>query len=537
MPHHDHRDPLDRGHHRPDPHRSQPVPPVPPGLRGRPPRRRPRRATCFTAAGAVLAVGASLGAVALSDPAALNLNARTTAGGRTILPAAADTYVVRERPGRGYGTAQKITASLWPDWHTEAYVAFDVPAGTPPFTGARVEMTFDRPENRPRTVSLRALPGSWTEAGTSWRNRPAAGHVVATATDTTRNRIAFDVGSVVKRPGRYAFAIVNDEDWSAASVHSRESGRSGPRLVLGTGKAAAPARTGTRPSPTPTAPDAPGPEPTWSVPSPTPTAGPDGRRTLCGVSLNLRSGETFQQALSRMDGEYGGLETVRLFYRGVPPAWPGNPDVGERPAIISFKLAPRDVLAGEHDAALTRWFTTAPRDRDVYWVYYHEPEDNIADGEFTAADYRAAWRHLRALADKAGNRRLHATLVLMGWSLDPLSRRDWRDYHPGRDVVQALGWDVYNLEHKKGRYQDPAAMYDRVVATSRAEGLPWGVAETGSFLVAGDRGDRRAAWLHATNAYLRQRGALWVAYFDLDWPTGDYRLLDAPSKRAWRDFC
>lgn len=96
-----------------------------------------------------------------------------------------------------------------------------------------------------------------------------------------------------------------------------------------------------------------------------------------------------------------------------------------------------------------------PRDRDVYWVYYHEPEDNIAAGEFTAADYRAAWRRLRSLADKAGNPRLHATLVLMGWSLDPLSKRDWRDYYPGRDVIQVLGWDVYNLGWKKGRYDSP----------------------------------------------------------------------------------
>ncbi|TYB46497.1 DUF7594 domain-containing protein [Actinomadura chibensis] len=536
---HEH-DPFPGGHHRPDPRRSQPVPPT----RARRARRRgPRPAFYFTTAGTLIVVGCSAGAIALGG-GALDRDARTTsAGSGTVVPAAADTYVVREMPGKGFGDAKKITASLWPSWHTEAYVAFDVPAGTPRVTKARVEVVFDRPENRPRDVELRALPGSWTENDTSWANRPVAGPVVATAV-TRGDKILFDVGSVVTGPGRYAFAITNRSPGSAASLHSRETGE-GPRLVLKT-------RRGDRPSPSPSASGGnpeqtatslptPGPEPTWEVPEPTtpPSGGgtPGGGRTLCGVSLNLKSGETFQRALTRMDTEYGGLETVRLFYRGVPPAWPGNPNTGHRPPIISFKLAPKDVLSGKYDKAFTNWFATAPSDRDVYWVYYHEPEDNIASGEFTAADYRAAWRRLRTLADKAGNPKLHATLVLMGWSLDPLSKRDWHDYYPGRDVIQVLGWDVYNLGWKKGRYDDPSTMYDRVIATSRAENLPFGVAETGSFLVKGDNGDRRAAWLRATNAYLAKNKALWVAYFDLDWSTGDFRLLDPQSKSAWREFC
>jgi hypothetical protein len=260
-------------------------------------------------------------------------------------------------------------------------------------------------------------------------------------------------------------------------------------------------------------------------------------RTLCGASLDLNPGETFQHALVRKDGEYGGLETVRLFYDGVPPAWPGNPDTGRRPPIISFKLPPKDVLAGKYDDSMTRWFASAPRDRSVYWIYYHEPEDNITSGEFTAADYRAAWRHLRTMADKAGNSRLRSTLVLMGWTLDPASKRTWRDYYPGRDVIQVLGWNLYNLGAKKGRYDDPTAMYNRVVVTSQAERLPFGIAETGSHLVAGDNGSRRAAWLRATNAYLTQHKALWVVYFDLNWESGDYRLTDPQGRTAWRDFC
>ncbi|GAA0572198.1 CBM96 family carbohydrate-binding protein [Actinomadura livida] len=533
------RDPFPGGHHRPDARRSQPVPPA--RRRGR--RRGPRPSFYYTSAGTLLVVGGSVGAIALSGPGP-DRDARTaSATAESVVPASADTYVVREMPGRGFGDAGKITASVWPEWHTEAYVAFDVPRSASRITGARVELTFDRPENRPEVVELRSVTGPWSETGTSWSNRPATGRLVATGT-ARGDKISFEVGSVVNRPGRYAFAITNRNESSAASVHSREAADGGPRLVLTTrpGRAAppSPSATGT-PDASGTALPRPGPEPTWRAPRPSASAEPAKRpgdgRTLCGISLNLKPGETFQQALGRLDGRYGGLETVRLFYRGVPPAWPGNPDIGKRPPIISFKLAPEDVLAGKHDAAMTRWFGTAPRDRDVYWVFYHEPEDNIAKGEFTAADYRAAWRHLRGLADKAGNPRLHATLVLMSWSLEAESKRDWRDYYPGRDVIQVLGWDTYNLGWKKGRYDSPSMMYDRVVALSKEEGLPFGVAETGSYLVGDDNGEKRAAWLHETNAYLKKHGALWVSYFDLDWETGDFRLLDAPSRKAWQDFC
>ena len=52
-----------------------------------------------------------------------------------------------------------------------------------------------------------------------------------------------------------------------------------------------------------------------------------------------------------------------------------------------------------------------------------------------------------------------------------------------------------------------------------------------------DNGTRRAAWLRATNSYLAKNKALWVAYFDLDWSTGDFRLLDSHSRTAWKEFC
>ncbi|MFI6518293.1 hypothetical protein ACIBF1_22240 [Spirillospora sp. NPDC050679] len=528
-----HHDSFPEGHHRPDAHRSLPVPPERPAA----PKRSKGPLIMLTALGAAAVTGVSLGGAALTGSAAPASNT-TTPEGDLVVPAKADTYVVRERPGARFGDAKKIAASVWPRWHSEAYVSFVVPRGAERVRHARVELTFDRSANRPDLAELRLLLDGWSESATGWENRPLLGPVLATAKPGEDGRLVFDVSASLDKPGLHSFAITNPGSRSAVSVHSRESGDKGPRLVLSNRAPSTAAPKPPAPGPTATTkPPAPGAEPTWQVP-PAPDAKPrPGRQTLCGASLNLQNGENFQQALDRMDREYGGLEMVRLFYSGVPPAWPGRVNVSKRPQVVSFKLDPRDVLSGKHDAEMSKWYADAPRDQDVYWVYYHEPEDNIAKGEFSAADYRAAWKRLRGLADKAANPRLKATLVLMGWSTHPNSGRNWRDYYPGRDVVQVLGWDVYNLTYEKGQYEDPVQMYDEVIAVSKAEGLPFGVAETGSYLTPGDSGAQRAAWLRKMNDHLSKAGALWVAYFDLNWHSGDFRLQDAPSRQAWRDFC
>jgi hypothetical protein len=264
---------------------------------------------------------------------------------------------------------------------------------------------------------------------------------------------------------------------------------------------------------------------------------PPSTRTLCGASFATEPGETSQQALDRTDNYYGGLDMVRVFYPELPDPWPGKLHTNGRPLVVSFKARPGEILAGTHDTTLRDWFATAPRDQHIYWSYYHEPEEDITAGKFSARKYRKAWAHLRALADTADNPRLHATLILMSWSLEPDSGRNWRKYYPGRDVIQVLGWDTYNFAADEGRYEDPVEMYARTIATSKAEGLPFGIAETGSHLVPGDHGKRRAAWIRTMTHHLTEAGALWVAYFDLDWETGDYRLTDPPSRKAWSDFC
>ncbi|MEO3776754.1 hypothetical protein ABGB16_07850 [Micromonospora sp. B11E3] len=265
---------------------------------------------------------------------------------------------------------------------------------------------------------------------------------------------------------------------------------------------------------------------------------PGGRATLPGASIHLLAGESFSAALARSDRAYGPLRMVRVFYPGLPPAWrDSRADVADRTVVVSFKAAPAEVAAGRHDSRLAAWFASVPRDLDVYWSYFHEPEDDIARGAYTSAQYRAAWQRLARLADRAGNARLRSTLILMCWTLNPRSGRTFEHYWPGGDAVDVLGWDCYNSGGKYGRYTAPEQVFGPMIAKSRALGKPWGLAETGSLRIPGDTGAGRAAWIRTMSRYLNDQRPLWVAYYDYQVPDGDFRLTDAPSREAWRAWC
>jgi hypothetical protein len=259
---------------------------------------------------------------------------------------------------------------------------------------------------------------------------------------------------------------------------------------------------------------------------------------LCGAAFAPNDGESYQQAFQRTDQTFGGLAMARVFYSGLPQAWPGKLDTGGRPISVSFKAGPQDVLAGVHDKALIRWFKTAPQDRDTWWTYFHEPEDDVMSGAYTAAEFRAAFRRVAELAAQAGNPRLHATLILMQYTLKPAAQRDWRQFYPGRDVVDVLGWDAYNGLRDVNLYESPESMFSTIVEISAAEGLPFAVAEMGSPVVAGDSGTGRAAWPRDVTRYLTEHSAVFASYFNQARPNEPvWRLDDAPSQQAWIDFC
>ncbi len=70
----------------------------------------------------------------------------------------------------------------------------------------------------------------------------------------------------------------------------------------------------------------------------------------------------------------------------------------------------------------------------------------------------------------------------------------------------------------------------------KADGRPWGIAETGSRLVPGDDGTARAAWVTSVGNYLTSNGAMFVTYYSS--ARGIHFKMDNDpfSANAWRAF-
>ncbi|MEV4537744.1 hypothetical protein AB0J82_28600 [Asanoa sp. NPDC049518] len=254
--------------------------------------------------------------------------------------------------------------------------------------------------------------------------------------------------------------------------------------------------------------------------------------TLFGASVHQVAGQTFGQALTAADARYGVLPILRVFYPGAPGAWTdAKLNTPDRATVVSFKYDADAVLTGAADDYLRSWFAGAPRDRDVFWCFYHEPEDDIRDGAFTAAAYRAAWQRIAGLADQAGNDRLFATTILMDWTLDPASGRNWRDYYPGAAYVDVMAWDVYNFDVTRSETMAAHNARRPAFEVARSQGKPYAVAELGV-----DDHANRPAMLREIASWLRGTAdARFVTYFDAPgWP--EYDLIgDTASSQAWRE--
>lgn len=212
-------------------------------------------------------------------------------------------------------------------------------------------------------------------------------------------------------------------------------------------------------------------------------------------------------------------------------------------SAYSFKYPPSEVTAGKHDVALESFFRGIVDNHPVYWTYWHEPDDEIfkAPTTFTAAAYRAAWTHIKQIADKVKvsrpNLDAYATLIIMEYSMRPGTMRPWQDMYPGADVIDVFGVDVYNPLAASGGIMDAATQFGKVIDFAKQQGKPWAVGELGSCPVQGNL-QGRATYLRNAIQYWISRNypPVYASYFNLSWPVCDYRLeSDAPAKQVWRD--
>lgn len=204
---------------------------------------------------------------------------------------------------------------------------------------------------------------------------------------------------------------------------------------------------------------------------------------------------------------YLGLPKV---YRVFFPGSPGSTFLGSisdfgPPVVVSFKFLPQEVVSGKHDSALTTWFNSIPVTRLVWWSYFHEPENDIEVGSFTAEQYRAAWDHLITIAPKRPT--LVPTLILMRYTLSIPSKRNVSSYVSEKLKTVGngvLAWDSYltgNLTIKD--------VVDAPAAVSASYGLGFAIAE-----VSTKDATKRDQFVNELIPSAKAAGAQFVTWFE-----------------------
>jgi len=177
---------------------------------------------------------------------------------------------------------------------------------------------------------------------------------------------------------------------------------------------------------------------------------------------------------------------------------------------ISFKVPSVSSMAAGN---ATAWIDPILRDLEAIgapvWVsFFHEPEDNIAGGEFTAAQWRQIQLQVRERMDALDTKNIALGGCLMWWTFDSRSGRNPEDYYPGPDVFDFMGSDHY-IENAAATTISNAA-YGRFVSWCKSKGL------APAFGELGNRGDDAAAAAELKAFYERciTDHVVGIAYFD-----------------------
>lgn len=228
---------------------------------------------------------------------------------------------------------------------------------------------------------------------------------------------------------------------------------------------------------------------------------------------------------------------------------------GNAPEDYSVNIPPAQLAAGAYDARLTAFLATTPKNLII--TNLHEPEQRIANGAFTAAQFRASIIRLAILvhaqnARDGGSRRV--SIILMAGTITGFKGRNPMNYWPGRDpsgrnYVDLLSIDTYAAPHATNtagvpvgytdgqKWQSSASLLDPSIAFANKIGSPWLISELG-FLEDVNDPMHRAHALVSFVSYARLHGAVAVEYWDSVGRRANWQLRNGngAAVSAWRSL-
>lgn len=242
--------------------------------------------------------------------------------------------------------------------------------------------------------------------------------------------------------------------------------------------------------------------------------GPSGETATCSTGDPTRYGVNADAAadVAARLAAFGAVGITRVFYPGMLPAhWVPTSEGAspDRATQVSFKAPPAEVASGVHDELLRSWLVSIPSGWRVYLTFWHEPNDELRDGGFSTADFRAAWSRLSALcAEVAVQPGVVLSLVPVFMSYQVDTETGWSDaWVPSPEEVACLSWDVYGNPTDgaglAGPYPDVTASLDPcLLVTARLGFTTWAVTEFNTPRRTWDVTESgRTAWLERFRQY------------------------------------
>lgn len=186
-----------------------------------------------------------------------------------------------------------------------------------------------------------------------------------------------------------------------------------------------------------------------------------------------------------------------------------NIEAVQRTSTRMVKLKWRAVADGRYDSALARWARAVKAyPAKVHLSFAHEPDGGPKKAHGTAADFKAAWRHVHDYFAAHGTTNVIWNLVMVAgaYSAGPASRHYIGKWTPGDAYVDEYGDDAYNWvgcirRSDQWAWRELSQSASGLVAYARAHHKKATLPEWGSQPDPNDR-NRRAVWLQRAHTWL-----------------------------------
>jgi hypothetical protein len=205
--------------------------------------------------------------------------------------------------------------------------------------------------------------------------------------------------------------------------------------------------------------------------------------TWWGVTPMLGSRQDPAQAVHEFEHEIGRTVDVYHGYHAGEELYPTASEIGlarepggHRMLILNWKpdvgKTWRQVASGAADAEIAREAAYLKTHfRKKFWlVIHHEPEEEVKTqpgSGYTAADYRAMFRHIVTRFRADGARNILFTMVFMGYT-GYMVKPWFKDLYPGDAYVDWIGFDPF----AKANVKDYATLVNKVAEKQQDLGFP-----------------------------------------------------------------